>query len=103
MINRLRERFTENPSKKYLISGAPQCPLPEVNMGEMINAAKFDLLWIQFYNNDFRQCTARQWADNYALTGEEDFSMFSYDQWYVLTTILCQEKWEIVAWSDSLP
>lgn len=95
MINRLREHFTENPSKTYLISGAPQCPLPEVNMGEMINAAKFDILWIQFYNNDYRQCTARQWADNYALTGGEDFSMFNYDQWYVLNTLLFRNKEEI--------
>ncbi|KAI9645334.1 Chitinase 2 [Ciborinia camelliae] len=81
MINRLREHFAENPSKKYFISGAPQCPLPEPNMGAMIAGAQFDLLWIQFYNNDFSQCTARQWADNYALTGEEDSAEFTYDQW----------------------
>ncbi|TGO40934.1 hypothetical protein BHYA_0029g00440 [Botrytis hyacinthi] len=81
MINRLRERFVENPSKKYFISGAPQCPLPEPNMGAMIAGAQFDLLWIQFYNNAAAQCTARQWADNYSLTGQEDSVSFTYDQW----------------------
>ncbi|KAF7867175.1 hypothetical protein EAF04_005259 [Stromatinia cepivora] len=81
MINRLREHFTENPSKKYFISGAPQCPLPEPNMGAMIAGAQFDLLWIQFYNNDQAQCTARQWADNYAITGRQDSEEFTYDEW----------------------
>ncbi|TEY68334.1 hypothetical protein BOTCAL_0119g00070 [Botryotinia calthae] len=85
MINRLREHFAENPSKKYFISGAPQCPLPEPNMGAMIAGAQFDLLWIQFYNNAEAQCTARQWTDNYALTGQEDSAEFTYDQW--LSTI----------------
>ena len=85
MINRLRTHFAENPSKQYLISGAPQCPLPEPNMGAMIAGAQFDLLWIQFYNNDFAQCTARQWADYYALTGQEELASFTYDQWYVLS------------------
>ncbi|APA07296.1 hypothetical protein sscle_02g020660 [Sclerotinia sclerotiorum 1980 UF-70] len=81
MINRLREHFAENPSKKYFISGAPQCPLPEPNMGAMIAGAKFDLLWIQFYNNDQAQCTARQWAENYAITGQKDSEEFTYDEW----------------------
>ncbi|KAF7960499.1 hypothetical protein EAE96_000179 [Botrytis aclada] len=81
MINRLREHFAENPSKKYFISGAPQCPLPEPNMGAMIAGAQFDLLWIQFYNNAAAQCTARQWADNYVLTGNEDSAEFTYDKW----------------------
>ncbi|QSZ31261.1 hypothetical protein DSL72_000824 [Monilinia vaccinii-corymbosi] len=81
MINRLREHFAENPSKKYFISGAPQCPIPEPNMGAMIAGAKFDLLWIQFYNNEQAQCTARQWADNYASTGQEFSAEFTYDQW----------------------
>ncbi|KAJ8058552.1 hypothetical protein OCU04_012731 [Sclerotinia nivalis] len=81
MINRLREHFAENPSKKYFISGAPQCPLPEPNMGAMIAGAQFDLLWIQFYNNDQAQCTARQWADNYAITGQKDSEEFTYDEW----------------------
>ncbi|RAL67819.1 hypothetical protein DID88_008546 [Monilinia fructigena] len=81
MINRLREHFAENPLKKYFISGAPQCPLPEPNMGAMIAGAQFDLLWIQFYNNQWAQCTARQWVDNYSLTGQEDSAEFTYDQW----------------------
>ena len=35
----------------YYVTGAPQCPLPEPNMGDMIQKVKFDKLFIQFYNN----------------------------------------------------
>ncbi|KAA8576019.1 hypothetical protein EYC84_006182 [Monilinia fructicola] len=46
MINRLREHFAENPSKKYFISGAPQCPLPEPNSAEFT----YDQ-WVSTINN----------------------------------------------------
>ncbi|CAG8978340.1 hypothetical protein HYALB_00005926 [Hymenoscyphus albidus] len=60
-IHRLRALFATN-SKKYLITGAPQCYLPEVNMGGMIAQAQFDILWIQFYNNP--SCSVRNFAEN---------------------------------------
>uniref|UniRef100_A0A0P0CGE8 chitinase n=1 Tax=Hypocrella siamensis TaxID=696354 RepID=A0A0P0CGE8_9HYPO len=33
------------------ISSAPQCPIPEPNLDKEIQASKFDILWVQFYNN----------------------------------------------------
>ncbi|CAG8955135.1 hypothetical protein HYFRA_00007150 [Hymenoscyphus fraxineus] len=60
-IHRLRALFATS-SKKYLITGAPQCYLPEVNMGSMIAQAQFDILWIQFYNNP--SCSVRNFAEN---------------------------------------
>ncbi|KAI6712453.1 hypothetical protein JHW43_005002 [Diplocarpon mali] len=77
-INRLRAHFDAhkraNPnSKTYLISGSPQCPLPEQNMGRTISEAKFDMLFIQFYNNRHFGCTARNFIDK---TGH-----FNYEQW----------------------
>jgi chitinase len=51
MIQTLRSNFASDSSNTYYITGAPQCPIPEPNMGEIISAAQFDYLWVQFYNN----------------------------------------------------
>ncbi|EED11606.1 endochitinase precursor, putative [Talaromyces stipitatus ATCC 10500] len=55
MIAKLRSNFVSDSSNTYYITGAPQCPIPEPNMGEIIHAARFDYLWVQFYNN--RDCS----------------------------------------------
>ncbi|KAL3419827.1 chitin recognition protein [Phlyctema vagabunda] len=81
MINRLRSRFSAS-SKQYLITGAPQCIVPDANMGAMITKAKFDIIWVQFYNT--AQCSASSWAKanpNYATTKKELASGFNYDAW----------------------
>ncbi|KAI2642188.1 class III chitinase ChiA2 [Xylaria nigripes] len=52
MISTLRSNFAQDPSNSYYITGAPQCPIPEPNMGMIIDNAKFDYLWPQFYNNN---------------------------------------------------
>ena len=51
MISTLRSNFKSDSSNTYYITGAPQCPIPEPNMNEIITAAQFDYLWVQFYNN----------------------------------------------------
>ncbi|KAI0436091.1 glycoside hydrolase superfamily [Xylaria telfairii] len=61
----------------YYITGAPQCPIPEPNMGVVINGSQFDYLWPQFYNNN-----------NYTypcalpINGN---APFNYDQWISYT------------------
>ncbi|EJD41762.1 glycoside hydrolase [Auricularia subglabra TFB-10046 SS5] len=50
-INRLRTHFN-GASKKYYITGAPQCPYPDGNMQAMLNGAPFDAVYVQFYNNN---------------------------------------------------
>ncbi|KAI1774215.1 putative endochitinase CHI2 [Hypoxylon cercidicola] len=52
MISTLRSNFASDSSKTYYITGAPQCPIPEPNMGEIIGNSTFDYLWPQFYNNN---------------------------------------------------
>ncbi|KAM0670307.1 hypothetical protein BB8028_0005g06810 [Beauveria bassiana] len=52
MIAKMRENFAKDTSKKYFITGAPQCPIPEPNMGEIISNSQFDYLFVQFYNNN---------------------------------------------------
>lgn len=81
MIRRLRSYFP-GAEKQYLITGAPQCSIPDTNMGNMIATAEFDILWIQFYNTPL--CSVRSWVNanpNYLETGVEKFGGFSYNQW----------------------
>lgn len=52
MISTIRSNFASDPSHTYYITGAPQCPIPEPNMGVIISGAQFDYLWVQFYNNN---------------------------------------------------
>ena len=51
MISKLRSNFASDPDHTYYITGAPQCPIPEPNMGVIIDNSQFDYLWVQFYNN----------------------------------------------------
>ncbi|CEJ81540.1 hypothetical protein VHEMI01660 [[Torrubiella] hemipterigena] len=52
LIAKLRSNFAKDPANKYYITGAPQCPIPEPNMGEIISGSQFDYLFVQFYNNN---------------------------------------------------
>ncbi|KAL9085621.1 MAG: hypothetical protein Q9165_007522 [Trypethelium subeluteriae] len=51
LISKLRSNFASDPAHTYYITGAPQCPIPEPNMGVIVQNAQFDYLWVQFYNN----------------------------------------------------
>ncbi|KAJ5833357.1 endochitinase 2 [Penicillium riverlandense] len=51
MISTLRSNFASDSANTYYITGAPQCPIPEPNMQEIITNSQFDYLWVQFYNN----------------------------------------------------
>ena len=52
MISTLRSNFAKDSANTYYITGAPQCPIPEPNMGVIISNAQFDWLFVQFYNNN---------------------------------------------------
>ncbi|KAH8812531.1 putative chitinase [Xylogone sp. PMI_703] len=73
MISQIRSNFASDPGHTYYITGAPQCPIPEPNMGVIISNAQFDYLWVQFYNNN-----------NYThpcSLGFDGNAPFNYDQW----------------------
>ncbi|KAH8835437.1 class III chitinase [Flagelloscypha sp. PMI_526] len=50
MINRLRT-LANGWSKKLYITAAPQCVFPDSALGGVLNAASFDAIYVQFYNN----------------------------------------------------
>ncbi|KAI9066698.1 carbohydrate-binding module family 5 protein [Trametes sanguinea] len=49
-VTRLRSYFN-GASKKYYITGAPQCVYPDASLGAVINSVAFDAIYVQFYNN----------------------------------------------------
>ncbi|KAI0045076.1 carbohydrate-binding module family 5 protein [Auriscalpium vulgare] len=49
-VNQIRSHAS-GASKKYYVTGAPQCPYPDAYMGSIINAVGFDAVYVQFYNN----------------------------------------------------
>ncbi|ORX90045.1 chitinase, partial [Basidiobolus meristosporus CBS 931.73] len=51
LVKTLRELYAQDSSKKYYISGAPQCPFPDMFLGAALNEAWFDMVFVQFYNN----------------------------------------------------
>ena len=55
MIKTLRALYALEPVKKYYISGAPQCVIPDSHLGDAINSAWFDFLFVQYYNS--AQCS----------------------------------------------
>lgn len=78
MISVLRDNFATDPDNAYYITGAPQCPIPEPNMGIIIGNATFDYLFIQFYNNN-----------NYTYPCALPFNgnaAFNYDEWVNFTS-----------------
>ena len=83
MLTQLRVLFATNPCKKYLITGSPQCIVPDAAMDTMIQTVAFDALWVQFYNNP--TCSARTWVSyNSALNstnGKNSTAGFTYDSW----------------------
>ncbi|KAH8655838.1 putative chitinase 3 precursor [Xylariales sp. PMI_506] len=78
LISTLRASFATDPDNTYYITGAPQCPVPEPNMGAIIAGAEFDYLWIQFYNNNNYS------VDPCALPFNGN-AAFNYDDWVTFT------------------
>ncbi|EMD41620.1 glycoside hydrolase family 18 protein [Gelatoporia subvermispora B] len=49
-VTQLRTHFS-GASKKYYVSGAPQCVYPDAYLGSALNTVSFDMVYVQFYNN----------------------------------------------------
>lgn len=49
--NELRNKFSEDSSKTYYLSAAPQCPENDTYVGPLLDGADIDFAFIQFYNN----------------------------------------------------
>lgn len=50
--NQLRTYFSQDTSKTYYLTAAPQCPYPDSADNPMLDGTVyFDAIWVQFYNN----------------------------------------------------
>ncbi|OAL65648.1 hypothetical protein A7C99_2746 [Trichophyton rubrum] len=73
MAERLRSNFATDSSRQYYLSAAPQCALPDRNLGNLISSSAFDFIFVQFYNTP--SCSAFNWAQNPSKSG------FTLDSW----------------------
>lgn len=56
--------FYSTPSS-YYITAAPQCPYPDANIGDALNEAPFDAVFVQFCKRSFHHvgiAAQRMWA-----------------------------------------
>lgn len=65
------ESLWNGASKKYYLTAAPQCPLPDANVGAVLSSrtSNFDYIQIQFYNN------------NCGYSSDDTALVASYNQW----------------------
>lgn len=64
-------------SKKYYITGAPQCPFPDAYLGNVINSVGFDAVYVQFYNN---YCGLNSYSN------PNDWNFATWDNWAKTTS-----------------
>jgi len=90
-VNRIRSHAS-GASKQYYVTAAPQCPFPDAALGSVLNAAEFDAVYVQFYNN---VCG----LNNFNLAQDWDFGV--WDNWARTTSPNPQAKVYIGAPADS--
>ncbi|KAM7220990.1 putative glycoside hydrolase, partial [Rhypophila decipiens] len=79
-VNRMRQNFGAGSTKK--ITAAPECPLDDANfkMKDIIQNAKFDALFVQFYNNycgaSGTQFNYNAWETRLKTTASKDAKIF---------------------------
>ncbi|KAH9809209.1 glycoside hydrolase family 18 protein [Teratosphaeria destructans] len=72
--NELRSLFATDPSKRYYLTAAPQCPYPDAADNSMLSGGvHFDAIFVQFYNN---YCGLQSYV-----AGAADEWNFNFDQW----------------------
>ena len=57
---RLQKLALTDPTKKYLLTAAPQCPHPSIHLDTALTKVAFDAVFVQFYNNS--GCQTSSWT-----------------------------------------
>ncbi|EJD51093.1 glycoside hydrolase [Auricularia subglabra TFB-10046 SS5] len=78
-VNQLRDHF-KSADKKYYVTAAPQCPYPDAILGEVLDGADIDAVYIQFYNN---YCS---------VTNYNDPNSWNYESWNTWATTKAPNK-----------
>lgn len=74
---RLRKLACGDRSKKYLLTAAPQCMLPDLHLATALIKVEFDAVFVQFYNNP--SCAASVWPQVASSAGVN--AGFNFGQW----------------------
>jgi chitinase len=75
--NQLRTLYSEDTSKTYYMTAAPQCAYPDEADGPMLaGTVYFDAVWVQFYNNG---CDMTNWVPD--TTTQWNFNFDTWDNW----------------------
>lgn len=51
MVTQLRKRYTEDTSRTYYVTAAPQCVFPDAHLSQVLDSSPIDMVFVQFYNN----------------------------------------------------
>ncbi|KAI3343225.1 glycoside hydrolase superfamily [Ustulina deusta] len=82
LVKRLRTLYATVNDKPYYLTASPQCVVPDPNLADTLEAVKFDMLFVQFYNT--KECSARGWISgnlNYVIGGTFNTSGFTFQPW----------------------
>ncbi|KAF2196172.1 glycoside hydrolase [Delitschia confertaspora ATCC 74209] len=76
LVTQLKKNVYPN-GLQPLISGAPQCVIPDARLADAIKVSKFDFLFIQFYNNGAAGCGTRAGYEGLS----KKTTTFTFDNW----------------------
>ncbi|KZO92836.1 carbohydrate-binding module family 5 protein [Calocera viscosa TUFC12733] len=77
-VTQLRTYF-EGASKEYYVSGAPQCPYPDAYLGSVINAADFDMIYVQFCKSQYMSLDNNPCGlQNFNTSSDWDYGIWDY-------------------------
>jgi chitinase len=90
LAKRLRTLYATASDKPYYLTASPQCTVPDVALADTLQATKFDMLFVQYYNT--KSCSARGWvtanpqytiggAFNTASGSGDSAWTFTFDAW----------------------
>jgi len=77
---RLRQLMNEDNAKtgkKWILTGAPQCPQPDAMLDVALKTTAFDAIFVQFYNNP--SCQASNWVLGKDQTTNAGFNFGMWD------------------------
>ncbi|KAL1970816.1 hypothetical protein VTN77DRAFT_2650 [Rasamsonia byssochlamydoides] len=81
--NQLRTLFSQDTSKQYYLTAAPQCPYPDAADNPMLDGTVyFDAIWVQFYNN---YCGLQSFTPG--TTTQNNFNFDTWDNWAKTTSL----------------
>lgn len=77
LVNHFKKLFPKD--KKYYISGAPQCIVPDTHLADAITNSSFDFIFVQFYNTP--QCSTRAGYNGVVTPKSNTFTFDTWVEW----------------------